>query len=80
MANAAAVGVATLLSPGLPRLKEWAYAGFAINMVSAVFSHLASHDPVGHAVAPLVLLGLLLASWHFRPAGRTLATPAVATA
>jgi len=74
------LGVATLLAPGLPRLKEWAYAGFAINMVSAVVSHLASHDPVGHAVAPVVLLGLLFASWRFRPAGRTLAIPAVATA
>jgi len=74
------LGVATLLAPGLPRLKEWAYAGFAINMVSAVYSHLASHDPVGNAVAPVVLLGLLLASWRFRPAGRTLAAPAVAAA
>lgn len=72
------LGVATLLAPGLPRLKEWAYAGFAINLGSAVFSHLASHDPVGNAVAPVVLLGVLLASWRFRPASRTLVSPAVA--
>jgi hypothetical protein len=70
------LGVATLLAPGLPRLKEWAYAGFAINLVSAALSHLAAGDPPGNAVAPFVLLGVLLASWHFRPATRTLVSPA----
>lgn len=67
------LGVVTLLAPGLPRLKEWAYAGFAINLLSAAASHLASGDPAGNAVAPLVLLGLALASWRLRPASRTLA-------
>ncbi len=69
------LGAATLLAPGLPRLKEWAYAGFVINMVSAAASHLASGDPAGNAVAPVVLLGLLLASWHLRPEDRRLAGP-----
>src|SRR4051812_36556553 len=46
------LGVATLLAPGLPRLKEWAYAGFTINLASAALSHLASGDPAGNAVAP----------------------------
>lgn len=71
------LGVATLLAPGLPRLKEWAYAGFTINMVAAAASHLASGDPPGQAVAPAVLLGLLLTSWHQRPESRRLAGPAV---
>jgi hypothetical protein len=69
-------GVAAVLAPGLPRLKEWAYAGFAINMVAAVFSHLAAGDPAGNAVAPVVLLGLILASWRLRPADRKLADAA----
>jgi|JI10StandDraft_1071094.scaffolds.fasta_scaffold98089_4 hypothetical protein len=64
------LGVGALLTPGLPRLKEWAYAGFTINLVSAVLSHLASGDPAGNVVAPVVLLGLLLASWRLRPASR----------
>jgi uncharacterized membrane protein YphA (DoxX/SURF4 family) len=72
------LGVATVLAPGLPRLKEWAYAGFTINLLSAAISHLASGDPAGNAVPPLVLLGLALASWHFRPASRTLQAPAAA--
>jgi hypothetical protein len=71
------LGVATLLAPGLPRLKEWAYAGFTINMASAVASHLASGDPIGQAVAPLVLGALLLTSWRFRPEDRRLPGPAL---
>ncbi len=35
-------GVAALLVPIIPaRLKEWAYAGFAINLVSALITHLS---------------------------------------
>ena len=38
-------GVAALLIPMIPaRLKEWAYAGFAINLVSAVIAHLSIGD------------------------------------
>jgi hypothetical protein len=39
------VGVAALLIPVVPaRLKEWAYAGFAINLVSAIIAHLSIRD------------------------------------
>lgn len=38
-------GVIALLLPMVPaRLKEWAYAGFAINLVSALIAHLSIHD------------------------------------
>lgn len=38
-------GVAALLVPIFPvRLKEWAYAGFAINLVSALIAHSCIHD------------------------------------
>ena len=38
-------GVAALLVPMVPaRLKEWAYAGFAINLVSALIAHLSIGD------------------------------------
>ena len=33
------VGVAILLAPVAPRLKEWAYAGFAITLASALVAH-----------------------------------------
>jgi hypothetical protein len=39
-------GVAVLLIPMVPaRLKEWAYASFAITLVSALIAHLAVGDP-----------------------------------
>ena len=39
------VGIAVLLIPMVPaRLKEWAYAGFAITLVSALIAHLAVGD------------------------------------
>ena len=39
------VGVVALLLPMVPaRLKEWAYAGFAINLVSAIIAHLSISD------------------------------------
>lgn len=70
------IGVAVVLAPRLPRLKEWAYAGFVINLVSAAVSHLASGDGVGGAAAPLVFLALVLASWWTRPESRKLEGPA----
>jgi hypothetical protein len=38
------LGVVLLLAPVPPRLKEWAYAGFAINLASAVIAHLSVGD------------------------------------
>jgi hypothetical protein len=38
------LGIVLLLAPVPARLKEWAYAGFAINLVSAVIAHLAVGD------------------------------------
>ncbi len=38
-------GAAILLIPAVPaRVKEWAYAGFAINLISAVIAHASIHD------------------------------------
>ncbi|MBX7113201.1 MAG: DoxX family protein [Myxococcaceae bacterium] len=38
------LGVAVLLAPAPARLKEWAYAGFAITLVSALIAHFALGD------------------------------------
>ena len=37
-------GALTILVPRFPRLKEWAYAGFALNLVSALIAHGSIHD------------------------------------
>jgi len=66
------LGVAALLAPGRPLLKEWAYAGFAFNLAGAVATHLFVGDPVGEYAPPALLLGLLAASHVLRPASRRL--------
>jgi uncharacterized membrane protein YphA (DoxX/SURF4 family) len=61
-----------LLAPGLPRLKEWAYAGVVINMTGAVASHVAMHQSITNLIAPAVLAGLAILSWALRPPTRRL--------
>lgn len=62
------LGAIALLAPMWPRVKEWAYAGFFFNLTGAAVAHVAVGDPVGTAVAPLVLLGVLAISYTLRPA------------
>src|SRR5580704_3359691 len=38
------LGVALMLAPAPARLQEWAYAGFAINLASALIAHFALGD------------------------------------
>lgn len=64
------LGVAAVLIPKLPILKEWAYAGFFFAMSGAVFSHLALGDGVKEIFGPLLLLLLTAVSWYWRPAER----------
>src|SRR3569833_2399408 len=52
------LGVVVLLVPGLPRFKEWAYAGFFSLMGGAIFSHIAMHDGMGEIFPALLLLAL----------------------
>src|SRR5574338_575018 len=66
------LGGAAILAPGMPRLKEWAYAGIAFDLSGAALSHLAVGSPV-KVIAPVILLGLMTLSWAFRPTDRVLA-------
>lgn len=66
------LGVAAIATPGLPRLKEWAYAGIAFDFSGAALSHAASGDVAPRVAVPLVLLGLAALSWALRPATRRL--------
>ena len=61
------LGVLLLLAPVPARLKEWAYAGFAINLASALIAHLSVGDGPeagGWAVATGVLWGLSYFLWR----------------
>jgi hypothetical protein len=61
------IGVLLLLAPVPARLKEWAYAGFAIDLGSALIAHFAVGDGVqawGWAAATGVLWGLSYFFWR----------------
>lgn len=64
------LGVAAVLMPKFPLLKEWAYAGFFFAMSGAVFSHLTAGDAAMDFFGPVLLLVLTFVSWYFRPADR----------
>ena len=70
------LGVIAVLTPKLPLLKEWAYAGFFFAMSGAAFSHIALQDPITEILPSLLLLTLTIISWYFRPVSRRFA-PAV---
>jgi putative oxidoreductase len=63
-------GVAALLVPMVPArgviyvIKEWAYAGFAINLVSALIAHLSIHDRPA-ALVPSATTSVLWALSYF---------------
>lgn len=66
------LGVAAILMPRLPLLKEWAYAGFLFVLSGAFISHLAVGQPFVEALPALILMVMTTLSWYFRPAGRKL--------
>lgn len=69
------LAVVALLAPGLPRLKEWAYAGILFNLTGAAATHAFVRDGVFQILMPLVLLAVAVASWALRPDSRKLAGP-----
>ena len=65
------LGVVLLLAPVPARLKEWAYAGFAITLASALIAHFSVGDGPeawGWAAATGVLWGLSYFFWRRLPA------------
>jgi hypothetical protein len=63
------IGVALLIAPVSARLKEWAYAGFAIDLASALIAHFAVGDAPqawGWAAATSVLWALSYYFWRRR--------------
>jgi hypothetical protein len=68
-----------LLLPGLPLLKEWAYAGVTFALVMAFISAYTGGEGAQTWAMPPVLLALLAVSYLTRPASRRVArSPAAA--
>jgi len=67
------LGAVTVAVPGLPRLKEWAYAGMLFDLTGAAASRLAVGDGVVKTVVPLLIAAVVMTSWALRPEARKLA-------
>ena len=66
------LGGIVVLTPKLPKLKEWAYAGMVFDLTGAAATHAAVGDPAGKIAAPLIIAGIVMASWVLRPESRKL--------
>jgi hypothetical protein len=65
-------GVPALWIRGLPRLTEWAYAGFAFELGGATFSQLAARSTLVQTLPPLVCGALVVISLTtYRAVGRS---------
>ena len=66
------LGALTLLAPNLRLVKEWAYAGIFIDLSGAAVASAANAGGAFHVIAPIILIGILAASWALRPESRRL--------
>lgn len=68
LTTAKLLGVVALLIPAVPvRIKEFAYSGFAIVLVSASVAHLSSGDPVSYVIVhSIFLVSLIVSNAYFR--------------
>jgi hypothetical protein len=63
---AKALGVLALLLPGIPtKVREFAYAGFAITLISAAIAHFSVGDSFFFVIDPLIFLGALVTSYVY---------------
>lgn len=57
------LGLIVLVLPQFPaRMKEWAYAGFGITLISAIVAHYSSGDALIRSLEPVIFLALLAIS------------------
>jgi hypothetical protein len=63
LGTAKILGIAAILVPGVPKLKEWAFAGLLFDVAGAFYSHLAVGDP-GRVWMPAVVgIGLIAGAY-----------------
>lgn len=59
------LGLIVILIPKFPRLKEWAYAGIAFDVIGAIYSIIAMNNPLNHIIFPVIALLFLFGSYYF---------------
>ena len=81
LGTAKTLGVLAVLVPGIPRIKEWAFAGLTFDVSGALYSHLSVGDsPTGWAPAGvgLLLLGGSYVAYRMRATRAAKASAGVA--
>ena len=58
------LGLIVIVIPKYPRLKEWAYAGLAFDMIGAVYSQIATGQPFASFLFPFQAIFLLSCSYY----------------
>lgn len=66
LGTAKIIGAIVLLLPMIPKgIKQFAYFGFFITLVSAAIAHAAVGDPISNSIVPLVILGIVSISYKY---------------
>jgi hypothetical protein len=74
LGTAKLLGAIALVQPKFNTLKEWAYAGFTINLIGAVWTHAATHTPFISPLVFLVILGVSYVFWKRVLSGKEVRT------
>lgn len=59
------LGAIAILQNRYKTLKEWAFAGFAINFIGAFASRAFVGDGIGLLIPPLIMLGVMFLLYYF---------------
>jgi hypothetical protein len=57
------LGLIVILVPKFPRLKEWAYAGIAFDIIGAIYSIIAVRSSLENIIFPMIALLFLFSSY-----------------
>jgi hypothetical protein len=57
------LGLAAILIPGFPRVKEWAYAGLTFDLAGAMYSTIAVGDPASGLALFLIGFAIIAGSY-----------------
>jgi hypothetical protein len=64
LAVAKILGIIAILAPGFPRIKEWAYAGFAFDLIGATYS-MALNLPFSQWAPMPIFIAILAVSYIY---------------
>ncbi len=63
LGTAKILGVAAILTPGVPKIKEWAFAGLAFDVTGALYSHVSVGDSPAMWLPAVIGLALISGSY-----------------